>query len=181
MTPTVPGAGPGVTYAPDVGRRWVPIVIVVVGGVLGLAVAGFPSRRNDAPITVQALASTSTSTSVVKVVTTLTATSVTTAVRSPADLRVTVFNASSIPGSATRVGTVIKARGYDLKAPGADRTAQATSVIMYRSGYDNEARALALALGLDPGVVAALDVGVVSPDTTDLGVLVGTDLAKRTD
>ncbi|MDQ6798679.1 MAG: LytR C-terminal domain-containing protein [Actinomycetota bacterium] len=161
------------------GRRWVPIVIVVVGGVLGLAVAGFPSRRNDAPITVQALASTSTSTSVVKVVTTLTATSVTTAVRSPADLRVTVFNASSIPGSATRVGTVIKARGYDLKAPGADRTAQATSVIMYRSGYDNGA--LALALGLDPGVVAALDVGVVSPDTTDLGVLVGTDLAKRTD
>jgi len=161
----------------------VPIVIVVVGGVLGLAVAGFPSRKDDAPIKVQAVATTSTSTSVVKVVTTVTTvttTPVTTAVRSPAEVRVTVLNASVVSGSATRVGTVVKSLGYNLKAPRADRKAQDTSVVMYRPGYDNEARALATALGLDPGVVAALDVGIVSPDATDLAVLVGTELARRT-
>jgi len=161
-------------------------VIVVVGGVLGLAVSGFPSRTDDAPIKVQAVASTSTSTSMVKVVTTVTTvttpatTAVTTAVRSPADVRVTVLNASVVSGSATRVGTVVKALGYSLKAPGADRKAQDTSVVMYRSGYDNEARALATALGLDPGVVAPLDIGGVPPGAADLAVLVGTDLAKRT-
>ncbi len=178
----VPGDGPGVTYARSVGFRWVPIVIVVVGGVLGLAVAGFPSRRSDAPIKVQAVASSTTSTSlaVTRTTTSSTTTSSTTPVRPAGEVRATVVNASGVPGSAGRVGAVIKARSWDLKAPRADRPAQDATVIMYRPGYDNEARALATALGLDPGVAAPLDAGVVSPDEADLAVLVGTALAKRT-
>ncbi len=155
-------------------------MIVVVGGVLGLAVAGFPSRRDDAPIRVQAVATTTATSMVVVVTTTTTATTAPTPARSSASVRVTVFNASGIPGSATRVGSVVKGSGYDLKAPGADRKAQDSTVIMYRPGYDSEARALAAALRLDPTVVSPLDAGVASPDTTDLGVIVGTDLAKHT-
>jgi hypothetical protein len=51
---------------------------------------------------------------------------------------------------------------------------------MFRTGYDNEARALAVALGLDVGVVAPLDPAVVKGDAADLVVVVGTTLARRT-
>jgi len=51
---------------------------------------------------------------------------------------------------------------------------------MYRPGYEMEARSLAGALGLDATVVAPADPAVVKPDTADLGVLVGTALARRT-
>lgn len=162
------------------GRRWVPIVIVVFGGVLGLAVAGFPSRRSDTPIKVQAVDVTTTSTSVPAKTTSTSSTSTTTPVRPPAEVRVTVVNASGVAGSAGRIGVVIKGVGWDLKAPRTDRKAQDDTVIMFRPGYENEARALAKALGVDPSVAAPLDTGVVSPDEADLAVLVGTTLAKRT-
>jgi len=158
----------------------VPIVIIVVGVALGVAVAGFPSRSHDAPLTVQAAASTSTTTlGAFPTTTTTTSTTTTTPTRPPGSVRVTVFNASSVAGSANRVGTSVKSRGFDLKAPGPDRKVQDTTVIMYRPGYDSEARALATVLGLDPGVAAPLDVALVSPDETDLAVVVGTELAKR--
>ncbi len=176
----VPGDLPGVTYARSMGRRWVPIVIVVFGGVLGLAVAGFPSRRSDAPIEIQAVATTTTSTSVVAKPTTSTPSTTTTPSRPPGEVRVTVVNASGIAGTAGRVGVVVKSGGWTLNAPRADRKAQDETVIMYRAGYENEARALAKGLGVDPSVAAPLDAGVVSPEEADLAVLVGTALAKRT-
>jgi len=162
-----------------VGRRWVPIVIVVVGGLLGLVLTGFPSRAHDTPIRVQPEVS-STSTSVVRAVTAAPTTSPTPPVRPVGDVRVMVFNASGIAGSATRVGAAIKSQGWDLKAPGADRKTQDATVIMYRTGYDNEARALAVVLGLDANVAAPLDPAVVKADAADLVVVVGTTLARRT-
>ncbi|MGI9079414.1 MAG: LytR C-terminal domain-containing protein [Acidimicrobiales bacterium] len=168
-----------VTYARVVGRRWVPIVIVVVGGLLGLVLTGFPSRAHDTPLRVQAEVS-STSTSAVMAATAAPTTSPPPPVRPVGDVRVMVFNASGVAGSATRVGAAIKSQGWNLKAPGADRKTQDATVIMYRTGYDNEARALAVALGLDAGVVAPLDPEVVKADAADLVVVVGTTLARRT-
>lgn len=168
-----------VTYARVVGRRWVPIVIVVVGGLLGLVLTGFPSRAHDTPIRVQAEVS-STSTSVVVAVTAAPTTSPPPPARPAGEVRVMVFNASGVAGSAARVGATIKSHGWDVKAPGADRKTQDTNVIMFRTGYDNEARALAVALGLDVGVVAPLDPAVVKGDAADLVVVVGTTLARRT-
>jgi len=155
------------------------MVIVVFGGVLGLAVTGLPSRRSDTPIKVQAVAVTTTSTSVAAVAKTTTSTT-TAPVRPTSEVRVTVVNASGVPGSAGRLGVVVKSGGWDLKAPRSDRKAQDNTVIMFRPGYENEARALAKALGVDPSVAAPLDTGVVSTDEADLAVLVGTTLAKRT-
>lgn len=174
----VQGATLVVTYARTVGRRWVPIVIVVVGGLLGLVLTGFPSRAHDTPIRVQPEA-TSTSTSVVRALTAAPTTSPPPPVRPVGDVRVMVLNASGVAGSATRVGAAIKSQGWDLKAPGADRKTQDATVIMYRTGYDNEARALAVALGLDAGVRAPLDPAVKA-DAADLVVVVGTTLARRT-
>ncbi|HEX3394598.1 MAG TPA: LytR C-terminal domain-containing protein [Acidimicrobiales bacterium] len=161
------------------GRRWVPIVIVVVGGLVGLVLTGFPSRAHDTPLTVQAEVS-STSTSVVVAATAAPTTSPPPPARPVGDVRVMVFNASGVAGSATRVGAAIKSQGWDVKAPGADRKTQDATVIMYRTGYDNEARALAVALGLDTGVVAPLDPAVVKADAADLVLVVGTTLARRT-
>ncbi|MGI9022403.1 MAG: LytR C-terminal domain-containing protein [Acidimicrobiales bacterium] len=161
------------------GRRWVPLVIVVFGGLLGLAVAGFPSRRHDAPITVRAEPAPSTTIPVAQATTTA-ATSPPTSLRPATEVGVMVFNSSGMTGVATRVGNRIKAEGWSLKPPGPDRKAQGDTVVMYRPGYDNEARSLAAFLEVGNGSVAPLDTSVGATGDAELVVLVGDELAKRT-
>lgn len=91
-----------------------------------------------------------------------------------------VFNSSDVTGAATRVGARIRAKGWNLKTPGADHKPQGNSVVMYRAGYDNEARSLAAELELEAGSVVPLDTAIVSASDADLAVLVGNELAKRT-
>jgi hypothetical protein len=161
------------------GRRWVPFVVVIVGSLLGLAVAGLPSRRHDAPLRVQ---SASTSTGPAPAVSTSLPASTSSsapALRPPSAVRVTPVNASSVPGSAGRVSTRLKSQGWNVQAPGADRKAQPASAVLYRSGFDGEARAVASALGVDPGTLKPLGAGSVLGDP-DVAVVIGDDLAKRT-
>ncbi|HEV3401213.1 MAG TPA: LytR C-terminal domain-containing protein [Acidimicrobiales bacterium] len=157
-------------------QRWVPVVIVVVGGLLGLAIAGLPSRREDAPLRVQ----TATTTVVVgSTAPPAPSTSAPPAVRRPADVRVTAFNASRVRGTAGRMSTKLKSLGYNVLPASADRTPQATSVVMFRGGSEAEARALAGSLGLDAGAVAAIDPAVqATAPETELAVVVGDDLAR---
>lgn len=153
-------------------------MIVLFGALIGMAVAGFPSRREDPPLTVQAATGTSTSSSVLAPTTTTPTTSTTTSLRPVADVRVMVFNASGVPGTATRIGNRIKAKGWNLKPPGADRPAQPTTAVMYKPGFDNEARSLTAELDLPTTAATPLTAAVSAADA-DLALLVGEDLAKR--
>lgn len=155
-----------------------PLVIVFVGSLLGLAVAGLPSRREDAPLSLQ------TATSTVPSVTTSAPPATTTPlppapVREPATLKVTAFNSSSVTGAATKMGARLRALGYVVQPPGPDRLPLDPSAVMYRSGLEAEARALASSLGLDAGVVAPIEAPVAAVGDTDLAVLVGSELARR--
>ena len=156
--------------------RWVPVVILSVGTLLGLAIAGLPLRRDDAPLAVQAGSSTT-------VGPTTTAAPTTTsppATRGPAQVKVTAVNASGVRGTAGRMSTRLRSLGYDVLPASADRAAQAASVVMYRAGNEAEARALASGLGLEPAAVVAIDPAVqAKAPETDLAVLVGDDLAPR--
>jgi hypothetical protein len=164
-----------------VGRRWVPILVVFVGLLLGLAVAGFPSRHRDAPLAVQTETSLPATASTLVVVTTTPATApapTPAAVRAPAEVRVTAVNASKVAGTAGRGGARLKSQGYAVQSPSPDRRPQDTSVVMYRPGFENEARALASNLELDGSAVAAMDASA-SKANVDLAVVIGNDLAGR--
>jgi len=172
----------------------VPLVIVFVGSLLGLAVAGLPSRREDAPLSVQTATSTVASTTATAPPATpattappppatpaTTAPPPSAAARNPADLKVRAFNSSSVTGAATKMGARLKSLGYVVVTPGPDRKPpQDASVVMYRDGLEAEARALASSLGLDAGVVTPIEAPVAAVGETDLAVLVGSELARRT-
>ncbi|MFN2606424.1 MAG: LytR C-terminal domain-containing protein [Acidimicrobiales bacterium] len=167
------------------GRRWVPLVVVAVGAILGLAVAGLPSRHHDAPLTVRSDPSSTAGVGAGPMPTTRAPTTAPptnappTSVRAPADVRVVTVNASSVAGSAGRVGTRIRSMGWNVLPPGPDRRPQSASVVMYRSGFDGEARALATALGVDPTAIAVADASTAAAGDADLAVVIGDDLAKR--
>ena len=154
-----------------------PIVIIFVGGLLGLAIAGLPSRQEDRPLAVQ------TATSTIATTTTLAPAATSTqgpTARPPAEVKVTALNASAVPGTAGRISTRLRSLGYNVLPPSADRSAQPTTVVMHRAGREAEARALASSLALDAGAVRAIDptVQALSPEA-DLAVLVGEDVARR--
>lgn len=154
-------------------------MIVVFGGLLGLAVAGFPSRESDQPLEVRSQPAASTSTSTSAPTTSAPASTPPTSLRPAGDVRVMVFNASDVTGVATRVGARLKAQGWDVGSPGAGRPAQNNSIVMYRADFDDEARSLAGGLALPTSAVVALDTAVVSPGDADLAVIVGDELAER--
>ena len=158
-------------------------MIVAVGTLLGLAIAGLPSRQEDAPLAVQTATSVAVSTTAAVNQTAPPPPPAPAApsARPPGQVRVTAFNSSSLPGTAGRLSTKLKSLGYNVLPPSADRSPQPASVVMHRPGFDGEARALASALGLDAGTVRAIEPAVTSlAPETDLAVLVGEELAKRT-
>ena len=153
-----------------------PLVIVFVGSLLGLAVAGFPSRSEDAPLSVQTVTSTAPSTTTAPTTTAPPAP----AGRQSGEIKVTAINSSSVTGAATKIGARLKSLGYVVQPPGADRKPQDSSVVMYREGLEAEGRALASSLGLDAKAIQPMAAPLPGARETDLAVLVGTDLAKST-
>ena len=156
-----------------VGRRWVPLVVVVVGALLGLAVAGLPDRGKDAPLAVQTTAPATTAMGTVPVITS--STSPPPATRGRGDLKVVAINASGVAGAGARLTARLQSEGYGVGEP-ASRRVQQASAVLHRPGLDAEARALATSLGLDPSVVEATDA---PPGEADLAVIIGGDLAPR--
>ena len=155
-----------------------PLVIVFVGSLLGLAVAGFPSRSEDAPLSVQTATSTAPSTTTTAP--TMTAAPPAPAARQSGEIKVTAINSSSVTGAATKIGARLKSLGYVVQPPGPDRKPQDSSVVMYREGLEAEGRALASSLGLDAKAIQPMAAPLAGARETDLAVLVGTDLAKST-
>lgn len=154
-----------------------PLVIVFVGSLLGLAVAGFPSRSEDAPLSVQTVTTTAPSTTTTP---TTTAAPPSPAARQSGEIKVTAINSSTVTGAATKIGARLKSLGYVVQPPGADRKPQDSSVVMYREGLEAEGRALASSLGLDAKAIQPMAAPLRGARETDLAVLVGTDLAKST-
>lgn len=167
-------------------RSWIPVGVFALCIALAIAIAGWPDRRQDKPLSVTAV-----STTVAVVETTTSAppptsapsTTPSTAVsasRPPARVRVIAFNASAVPGSAGRLSTRLKTLGYTVDPPGPDKApAKDSSTVMYRPGFDPEAKALATALGLDPSTTQAAGSAPSGWGTAEVAVVIGNDVARR--
>ena len=80
---------------------------------------------------------------------TTTSTTTTVAVRPVSDVSVKVYNGSTKPGQAVRVGDRIKTAGYEVLTPGPSPSDPLEStVVHFVAGYEIEAAALAETLGL---------------------------------
>ena len=91
--------------------------------------------------------------------------------RAPAEVTVLVANGTGIKGLGTQNADALKALGYTtLAAVDATKTLDATSV-QYVEGYQPEARAIGLTLGLPAAAVQPLNSPAV-PDTQGAQVIV---------
>lgn len=105
--------------------------------------------------------------------------------RPPEEVTVLVANASGIPGAASRVGEQLTADGYLIAEPDNAKEPATTTVVYYIEGFEPEAQAVAVALGLDPeadpDVVAEVPTPLPTVDenmgAANVLVILGTDLA----
>ncbi|HYX44085.1 MAG TPA: LytR C-terminal domain-containing protein [Acidimicrobiales bacterium] len=155
------------------GRRWVPLVVVFVGALLGVAVAGLPNRRQDARLALRTTVPSTAAETTVRVATSTTSAAAST--RPPGRLKVLTVNASGAAGAAARLAARLAADGYDVGEP-ASRPVQETSTVLHRPGFDAEAGVLAASLGLAP---ATLEATGSPPAEADLVVVIGRDLGPR--
>jgi hypothetical protein len=99
--------------------------------------------------------------------------------RAPSEVAVLVANGTGIKGLGSQNADALKALGYNtLEAVDATKALDA-SAVQYAEGYQTEAQAIALTLGLQPAAVQALNSPPV-PDTAGVNVfvLLGADVAR---
>ncbi|MEA2686155.1 MAG: hypothetical protein QOE93_1350 [Actinomycetota bacterium] len=99
--------------------------------------------------------------------------------RAPAEVAVLVANGTGIRGLGGQTAETLKALGYNtLTAVDSTRALEA-SAVQYAEGYESEARAIALTLGLLPTAAQPLNSPAV-PDTqgAQVIVLLGADVAR---
>lgn len=149
------------------------MVVIFVGALLGVAVAGLPDRRKDAPLALRTTVPSTTATTTAPVTTP--STSAPPSTRAPSEIKVLAVNASGAAGAAARLVTRLGADGYEVGEP-MSRAVQETSTLLHRPGFDAEARALATSLGLDPSVLEPTES---PPGEADLVVFIGKELAPR--
>jgi LytR cell envelope-related transcriptional attenuator len=151
----------------------VPLVVIFVGALLGVAVAGLPDRRKDAPLALPTTTPPTTTETTVLVTTSTTPPPPRT--RAPGEIKVAAINGSGVTGAAARLSARLESDGYVVGEP-TSRRVQETSSVLHRPGFDAEALALASSLGLDPSVLEPTEA---PPAGADLVVVVGQDLAPR--
>lgn len=135
--------------------------MVAVAVTLGFFIGGGPSLLRDASDgDVLAVAATSTTaadgeTTTTTAATDAEATTTTAPARAPGEVSVKVYNGSTKPGQAVRVGDRLKTEGYQVLAPGpSPGDPLPASIIHFVDGYHAEAAAMATLLGL-PAAAAA--------------------------
>jgi hypothetical protein len=95
-------------------------------------------------------------------------------------VHVIAFNASAVPGSAGRLSTLLKGQGYAVAPSGPDKKpARESSAVMYRPGFDSEAKALASTLGLNPSATQAAESAPGGWGSAEVAVVIGNDVARR--
>jgi hypothetical protein len=107
--------------------------------------------------------------------------------RAPEEVTVLVANGSGIPGAAGELGATLSALGYLIAEPDNTPTPASSSSVYFIPGFEPEARAVAVALGLDPdaeGVVGEVPEPVPTIDASmgaaNVLVILGPDVAPTT-
>ncbi|GAC1597537.1 MAG: hypothetical protein NVS3B21_22230 [Acidimicrobiales bacterium] len=158
-------------------RSWVIVTIIVVGVVLGIAIAGVPSRHQDPPLRLSAAPSGPTSTASTSPPTTAAPTT-TTPPHPKGDVGVVVVNTAGLPGKGTDFTGRLRQAGYSAFAPQTDYTDHpAISVVEYVPGYQGDALAVGALVGIGP--VAGLNDNLLSSKymgNANVMVVIGTDL-----
>lgn len=153
------------------------IILIVVGAVLAVILlvkaggVGFDSAGKDVKI----------GAGEEKVTTTTTASTTTVAAQAPQSVQVVAANGSGKKGVASKVGQVLAQSGYTQVITTNTLQPVTTSSVNYATGYDENARAIAKALGLPDTSVQALAAGAAlakdQPPTAGVVVLIGPELA----
>lgn len=109
-------------------------------------------------------------------------TEVTTPVKSPPEVQVIVFNASSTNGAGGKYTTALQAVGYQTLEPATAEVKLPTTQILFTQGFDREAAAVAAAIGAAAITPAALDPTQAPGDvgTANVVVVLGADLSEAT-
>ena len=158
-------------------------LIVVVGVILGVAIAGVPKRGSDAGSRVALIETTTTVAPTPSSTTppTTAAPPPAPAPRSPGAVTVVVANASSVVGSAKRISVKLTGLKYHVLDPDPNQPNQSGATIYFRDGSAAEAAALADALGVGRDQVRPMPTPPQSARaaTADVFVVVGQDLASR--
>lgn len=109
-------------------------------------------------------------------------TETTVAVRSPAEVKVTVLNGTSVGGAAGKYSTALESAGYDVLPPGDAAQKIPATQVLFTEGYEREAAAVALAIGT-PATVTPAPLPTPPPgavDAANVVVVIGADLASLT-
>lgn len=102
--------------------------------------------------------------------------------KSPAEVTVIVFNASSTNGAGGKYTTALQGAGYQTLEPATASTKLPTTQILFTAGFDREAAAVAAAMGAAAITPAALDPTQAPGDvgTANVVVVLGADLSEAT-
>ena len=159
-------------------RSWVVVTIIVVGVVLGIAIAGVPSRHQDPPLRLSSAPSGPTTTASSSPPTTVAPTTTTTPPHPKGDVGVVVINAAGLPGKGSDFTGRLRQAGYSTFAPQSDYNDHpATSVVEFVPGYQGDAVAIGALVGIGP--VAGLSDNPISSKimgSADVMVVIGSDL-----
>ena len=113
------------------------------------------------------------------------ASTTTTPIKAPKDVKVLVVNGTTVAGAAARVAQPLKVAGYNVlravDASPAIKAATKTSTVYYvTKEFEREAKALQSALALPPTAITAVPTPPPAAEATQANVVivVGPDLAK---
>ncbi|MFI5372850.1 MAG: LytR C-terminal domain-containing protein [Candidatus Eisenbacteria bacterium] len=98
----------------------------------------------------------------------------TVAVRSPAQVRVKVYNASGVLGVAQTTTDTLKAKGYNVQAPDTVKTKRTGTGVQCRPGFEREATELANSIGSGAKKEAFPSSPPAGADSADCLVIIGT-------
>jgi len=183
-------------------RGWIIAATVVVGALLGLAVAGWPDRSEGSVSVIDTTAAPTTSTpgtsaateppttspsttaagttspppaTTIQAPTTATTQPATTEV--PRAATVLVLNGGARAGAASAATLQLRDAGFDVGSPEDAKNKDQPSGVFYEPGFENDARAVAEALDMDPAAVAAAPAAPLSGSgqRADVMVVLGID------
>jgi hypothetical protein len=99
--------------------------------------------------------------------------------KTPAEVSVIVFNASSTNGAGGKYTTALQTAGYVTLEPATAEVKVPTSQVLFTPGFEREAAAVAAAIGAPALTPAALDPAAPPGDvgTANVVVVLGSDLA----
>lgn len=162
------------------GRRFALLVLLLLGGGLGVLIAGIPSISPEMETTVSAGdAATTTTTTTAPFRGTTAPTSAAAPVHAPEDVTVIVLNAASVEGAAGEISELLADADYSAMTPSNTDPFEATTVF-FSEGYEGDAQAVAAII--NPEVtVAPLDPDAFdAADDAHVVVVLGEDYLEIT-